>query len=112
MDFEIIWRKIQEFAMWFFHFAMNEGENKFMLVDQNLLRVDKINSQTMTMYFGAFLIVALITIFATDSFHPFRGFVTKISYLYTERAGRRYYQGIRGRIHYRYRMLAKQWREA
>ena len=57
MDFEIIWRKIQEFAMWFFHFAMNEGENKFMLVDQNLLRVDKINSQTMTMYFGAFLII-------------------------------------------------------
>ena len=51
MNFEIIWRKIQEFAMWFFHFAMNEGENKFMLVDQNLLRVDKINTQTMTMYF-------------------------------------------------------------
>ena len=48
----------------------------------------------------------------TDSFHPFRGFVTKISYLYTERAGRRYHQGIRGRIHYRYRMLAKQWGEA
>ena len=71
MNFEIIWRKIQEFAMWFFHFAMNEGENKFMLVDQNLLRVDKINTQTMTMYFGTFLIVALITIFATDSFHPF-----------------------------------------
>lgn len=44
MNFEIIWRKIQEFAMWFFHFAMNEGENKFMLVDQNLLRVDKINT--------------------------------------------------------------------
>ena len=54
MNFEIIWRKIQEFAMWFFHFAMNEGENKFMLVDQNLLRVDKINTQTMTMYFGTF----------------------------------------------------------
>ena len=46
-----------------------------------------------------------------DSFHTFRGFITKISYLYTERTGRRYCQGIRSRIHHRHRMPTEQWTE-
>ena len=40
-----------------------------------------------------------------------RGFITKISYLYTERTGRRYFQGIRSRIHHRHRMSTEQWTE-
>lgn len=72
MTYEDIWTKIREFAVWFFHFAMNEGENKFMLVDADFLHAYRVSSEVQWMFFITFAVVALIAIFASDSFHPFK----------------------------------------
>lgn len=76
MDWEAIWQKIQEFAINFYHFAMNEGENKFMLVDTNLLNGNNVPNEVMYFFIGSFVVMILLAILACDSFqlfHPIEG---------------------------------------
>lgn len=71
MTYEYVWAKVQEFAVWFFNFAMNEGENKFMLADSEFVNARNVSNQMMWMFLGSFVVVALIAILSSDSFHPF-----------------------------------------
>ena len=71
MDWEAIWLKIQEFAINFYHFAMNEGENKFMLVDTNLLHGNNVPDQVMYFFIGSFVVMIILAILACDSFQLF-----------------------------------------
>ena len=76
MDWKSIWLKIQEFAINFYHFAMNEGENKFMLVDTNLLNGNNVPDEVMFFFIASFVVMILIAILACDSFrlfHPIEG---------------------------------------
>jgi len=71
MNYEEFLDKITSFAIWFFNFAMNQGENKFMLVDNDFINASDVSDQMMWMFLLSFVIVAVIAIFASDSFHPF-----------------------------------------
>lgn len=76
MDWEAIWLKIREFAINFYYFAMNEGENKFMLVDTNLLNGNNVSNEVMWFFIGSFVVMIILAILACDSFqmlHPFEG---------------------------------------
>ena len=80
MDFEQILQQIleivYEWAKRFFHYAMNVGENRFLLVDVNVLFNKNLPENVQWYFVGSFLFVALIAIFASDSFrvfHPLEG---------------------------------------
>ncbi len=71
MEWETIWIKIKEFVISFYNFAMNEGENKFMLVDMNLLYGRNISNEMRNFFFGSFVIMVIFAILACDSFRFF-----------------------------------------
>ena len=76
MNWEAIWLKIQEFAIAFYNFAMNVGENKFMLVDTNLLEGNNVPDEVEYFFIGSFVVMVLLAILACDSFrlfHPIKG---------------------------------------
>lgn len=76
MNLEAIWQKIREYTILFYHFAMTEGENKFMLVDADLLHGNNVPDEVMYFFIGSFAVMMLLAIFACDSFqlfHPIEG---------------------------------------
>ena len=91
MDFEQILEQIletlYEWAVRFFHYTMNVGENRFLLVDVDAVFNDNVPDEVKYYFIGSFLIVTLIAILASDSFkvlHPFAGikeWPTKINVL-------------------------------
>ncbi len=75
MFYEII-DKIVEYAIRFFNYTMNVGENKFMLVDFDILNGDDISDEVGIFFIASFVIMSLIAILAADSFnifHPIQG---------------------------------------
>ena len=85
MNFEVMWQKIVDFANMFYSYAMTQGENKFMLVDSDLMNGIDVPEETMLFFIGSFIVMLLLAIFASDSvnlFHPMeeiREWNTKIS---------------------------------
>lgn len=85
MDWETIWQKILEFISSFVHYAMNEGENKFMLVNYEYIYSEQAPEGATYFFVWSFVVMALLAIFACDSFrllHPIQGikeWKTKIS---------------------------------
>lgn len=71
MNWETIWLKIKEFALMFYNFAMNEGENKFMIADMNIVKGNNVPDEVMYFFIGSFVVMGLLAIFASDSFHFF-----------------------------------------
>lgn len=75
MDWELIWEKIQEYAIMFYNFAMTEGENRFMLVDRNFINGYNVPEQMRHFFIGSFVVMILLAIFACDSFRLFHPIV-------------------------------------
>lgn len=80
MDYEQIMQQaieiIYEWAKRFFHYTMNVGENRFLLVDVDVVFNKNVPDNVKYFFIGSFLLVAVIAIFASDSFrifHPFAG---------------------------------------
>ena len=75
MDVSMLWEKIVEYAKAFFAYVMNVGENRFMFIDNNIFSGDATEEQTVYCIIS-FIIMAVIVIFASDSFklfHPIEG---------------------------------------
>ncbi len=73
MDWELIWARIREYAVAFYDFAMTQGENKFMLVDNSLIYSRYVSEETQYFFVGSFIVMAVLAILACDSFrllHP------------------------------------------
>ena len=68
MDWELIWQKIQAYAISFYHFAMTEGESNFMLVNHNIVQNSYLPDETRHFFMGSFVVMVLLAILACDSF--------------------------------------------
>jgi len=68
MNKEIIWEKIQEFAIAFYNFAMTQGENDFLLTKIDWIHRNDLPQATLFFLLGSFAIMVLFVIFASDSF--------------------------------------------
>ncbi len=80
MDFEQILQQVleivYEWAKRFFHYTMNVGENRFLLVDIDLVFNKNVPDSVKYFFIVSFLLVTVIAIFASDSFkifHPIAG---------------------------------------
>ena len=76
MTFEQICEKVVELASSFFSYAMNVGENRFMIVDADLWYSKNVSDEVGYYFIASFLIMTIITILACDSFnffHPIEG---------------------------------------
>ena len=65
MSIDVIWKRIVEFALMFFNFAMNEGENRFMIADANEF-AGSVPIQVRIFYIMSFIIMTLTAVFASD----------------------------------------------
>lgn len=76
MDWQLIWKKIQELAISFYNFTMTEGESNFMLVNKELLYSKNVSDEVAIFFLASFVIMALFAVLACDSvrfFHPIQG---------------------------------------
>lgn len=76
MKFDMIWQKLVEFAIQFYNYAMTQGESNFMIVNSKFMDRSDIPEEAKFFYFGSFIVMVIVAVFACDSFmlfHPIEG---------------------------------------
>ena len=71
MEGQIIWTKIQEYAIRFFEFLMTNGESNFMLVNMDFLSETSVSDEISKIFVASFVIMTLFVILASDTFRFF-----------------------------------------